>query len=135
MVDPVAHLPHFTMATHPPAQKVAGRRLSMTSRPKPHIHSIGQKFKPVNDADDVDHNDTPVDYPRPAPPAELAPDEGHHRYQDDQPKHDNKHDAGYVRKAQQTLHNKAEQNRPSKESSGSKVPVSRVNQPNRRLSM
>jgi hypothetical protein len=84
--------------------------------------------------DNEDEDVAPVDYPRPAPPAELASGEEQRRHEDDQPKQNRKHDPVYVRKAQETLRRKAEQNRPSKDPNV-KASVERVNQPNRRLSM
>ena len=53
--------------------------------------------------DNEDEDAAPVDYPRPAPPAELASGEEQHRHEDEQPKHNKKHDPAYVRKAQETL--------------------------------
>jgi len=51
------------LAHHPPAVKVAGRRLSTTTRPKP---SGVQDSHPTEDIDDI--NTEAADYPRPAPP-------------------------------------------------------------------
>ena len=80
--------------------------------------------------------DTPADYPRPAAPGQQHQEE-HHRHEDEQPRKDHKHGQGgpeHERRIQESLHKKAEQNRPSKEPF-SKVPVTRVMQPNRQLSV
>ncbi|KAI0348314.1 hypothetical protein BDW22DRAFT_1424501 [Trametopsis cervina] len=121
--------PPSAILTHPPAQKVGGRRMSLNSRPKPHIHH------PVEQKVDSAVDDSPTDYPRPAPPTQQPNEEHHH--QEEQPRHDRKHDPDHERKIQETLRKRAEQNRPSKDQgSASKTPIARVNQPNgRRLSM
>ncbi|KAH7926834.1 hypothetical protein BV22DRAFT_1194051 [Leucogyrophana mollusca] len=54
-------------AQHPPAMKVGGRRLSVTSRPKPHVSSGSPPASPTTLPEETD-------YPRPAAPG----DEHHH---------------------------------------------------------
>lgn len=78
-------------------------------------------------------DDTPADYPRPAAPGQQPPHEEHHRHDDEQPKRDQKN-VEHERKVQETLHKKAEQNRPSKEAFA-KAPVARVIQPARQLNL
>ncbi|KAI0094991.1 hypothetical protein BDY19DRAFT_915777 [Irpex rosettiformis] len=127
--------PTTALISHPPAQKVAGRRMSMTTRPKPHLHSLEHRVASGDgDDEDEDEDDAPVDYPRPAPPGESAQEEHHHK--NDKSKGEKKHDPNYGRKAQETLRKKADHNRPAIDpSSGSSAPGVRVNQPSKRLSL
>ncbi|KAH9934081.1 uncharacterized protein BXZ73DRAFT_100919 [Epithele typhae] len=101
-------------AQHPPAMKVGGRRLSVTSRPKPAPPVEAQRTEPAP-------ADTPPDYPRPAPPSDVADEQQHHQqhHQDDHeevPKR--KHGTGgdeHERRLQENLYCRAEQNRPRHE--------------------
>ncbi|KAI0696024.1 hypothetical protein C8T65DRAFT_583805 [Cerioporus squamosus] len=109
-----------TLAQHPPAVKVGGRRLSMSSRPRPGPPSPYKVTLPTLD--------TPPDYPRPAPPGEQPPP--HH--QEEVPK--KKQGTGadeHERRLQESLYRKAEQNRPKKDfQSGPKsVGGPRISQP------
>ncbi|PCH34335.1 hypothetical protein WOLCODRAFT_63820 [Wolfiporia cocos MD-104 SS10] len=95
-----------TVVQHPPAIKVGGRRLSVSSRPKPH---------PATEAKPASPTTEPVDYPRPAPPGEQSPHENH---EEEVPKKEKKKGNGgeeHERRLQESLHRKAEQNRPSKD--------------------
>jgi len=55
------------LAHHPPAVKVGGRRLSVSSKPK--ATSAGQEPPVAQDASEAD-SEPPTDYPRPAPPGD-----------------------------------------------------------------
>ncbi|KAI0814850.1 hypothetical protein BC629DRAFT_1467460 [Irpex lacteus] len=132
------HLPSAALPTHPPAQKVAGRRMSMTSRPKPHLHSLEHRVTSADGDGDDEDEDAPIDYPRPAAPSgdsTQGEEQGRH-YKNEQPKYDKKHNPTYGRKAQEALHKKADLTRPANDlTSGSSAPGVRVNQPSKRLSM
>ncbi|KZT73440.1 hypothetical protein DAEQUDRAFT_662356 [Daedalea quercina L-15889] len=92
---------------HPPAMKVGGRRLSISSRPKPHA-SEGKPPSP--------RGEEPADYPRPAAPGEDGPH--NHEPHDEVPKKEKKRGSGgdeHERRLQENLYRKAEQNRPRKD--------------------
>ncbi|KAJ3489787.1 hypothetical protein NLI96_g1876 [Meripilus lineatus] len=100
-----------TIAQRPPAMKVGGRRLSTTSRPKPHITSEAKSQSPSD-------KERP-DYPRPAAP-EQPHDPQQHPEEDHEevpPKKEKKgHGAlDHERRLQESLYRKAEQNRPTKD--------------------
>ncbi|KAH8094686.1 hypothetical protein BXZ70DRAFT_947091 [Cristinia sonorae] len=123
-----------TIAQHPPAMKVAGRRLSVNTRPKPSHSSEQKQASPTNN-----QPEERPDYPRPAPPGEQqAHDPQHvHDDHDEVPKKDKKHGHGgaeHERRLQENLMKKAELNRPTKEfGSGGKSAVGgggRIGQPN-----
>ncbi|THH30222.1 hypothetical protein EUX98_g3953 [Antrodiella citrinella] len=105
----------ITVAQHPPAMKVAGRRLSV-SRPRPHVPAPEQK--PPSPAED----ERP-DYPRPAPPGEQQahnPDHVHDDH-DEVPRKEKRRGHGspdHERRVQESLMRKAEQNRPTKDLGG-----------------
>ncbi|KAH9854358.1 hypothetical protein C2E23DRAFT_818409 [Lenzites betulinus] len=110
------------LAQHAPAMKVGGRRLSVTSKPKPAVaHVEAQSASP--------EHDTPVDYPRPAPPGEQQ----QHKDDDEVPRR--KQGSGgddHERRIQESLYRKAEHNRPTKEFVGSSKTVGaggRISQP------
>ncbi|OCH93001.1 hypothetical protein OBBRIDRAFT_885862 [Obba rivulosa] len=97
-----------------PAMKVGGRRLSISSRPKPHPAPVeATPASPVADE--------PTDYPRPAPPGEQPPRE------DEPPKKEKKRGNGgdeHERRLQEDLYRKAEQNRPRRDMHGRGNPSS-----------
>ncbi|KIP11101.1 hypothetical protein PHLGIDRAFT_18067 [Phlebiopsis gigantea 11061_1 CR5-6] len=112
--------------SHPPAQKVGGRRMSITSRSKP--HAAHTEHKPA--ADTADNDTGPTDYPRPAPPGEQPPHE-HHQHEEEQPRREKKHGMSeHERRAHDIQHKKADLTRPSKEISlANKVGGMRIAQP------
>ncbi|KAH9830459.1 uncharacterized protein C8Q71DRAFT_886281 [Rhodofomes roseus] len=98
---------------HPPAMKVGGRRLSISSRPKPHFSAEGKPPSPSGEE--------PADYPRPAPPGEDGPH--NHEHHDEVPKKEKKRGGGgddHERRLQESLYRKAEQNRPRRDLHGAK---------------
>jgi len=98
-----------TVPQHPPAMKVGGRRLSVSSRPKPHPPPA-TTTPPVDD---------PADYPRPAAPV----DEALVVEEEAPPKKEKKKGNGadeHERRLQESLYKKAGQNRPSRESHAAK---------------
>ncbi|RPD64739.1 hypothetical protein L227DRAFT_571202 [Lentinus tigrinus ALCF2SS1-6] len=98
------------LAQHPPAMKVGGRRLSMTSRPRPAPPSPEAQKATLPTAD------TPPDYPRPAAPANEGEQPPPHHQEEDVPK--KKQGTGadeHERRLQESLYRKAEQNRPKKD--------------------
>ncbi|KAI0354757.1 hypothetical protein OH77DRAFT_1425874 [Trametes cingulata] len=111
------------LVQHPPAMKVGGRRLSVTSRPKP-VVAPAEARRPSPDPD------TPTDYPRPAPPGEQQQQQ--RREEEDVPKR--KQGSGgdeHERRMQESLYRKAEHNRPTKEKSGPRMSGAgaKINQP------
>ncbi|KAI0778945.1 hypothetical protein BD413DRAFT_513005 [Trametes elegans] len=94
-----------TLAQHPPAIKVGGRRLSVTSRPKPSV--VPQQARRASFG-----ADTPVDYPRPAPPGEQQQEQ---QKDEDVPKRKQTGGDEHERRIQESLHRKAEQNRPTRD--------------------
>ncbi|RDX50564.1 hypothetical protein OH76DRAFT_1555718 [Lentinus brumalis] len=96
-----------TLAQHPPAMKVGGRRLSMSSRPKPAMPS------PEAQKATLPTVDTPPDYPRPAPPGEQPPP--HHQEEEVPRKKQGTGADDHERRLQESLYRKAEQNRPKKD--------------------
>ncbi|KAI0640212.1 hypothetical protein C8Q77DRAFT_1085346 [Trametes polyzona] len=111
------------LAQHPPAMKVGGRRLSVTSRPKPTaIPAEARSVSPEADA--------PVDYPRPAPPGEQQ-----QQRKDDEDIPKKKQGSGgdeHDRRLQESLYRKAEHNRPTREFKGTPKTVGaggRISQP------
>ncbi|EIW63846.1 uncharacterized protein TRAVEDRAFT_157597 [Trametes versicolor FP-101664 SS1] len=109
-----------TLAQHAPAIKVGGRRLSVTARPpKPvaapvETHTAG--------------SDTPVDYPRPAPPGEQ---QQLHKDEEEVPKKKQGNGGDeHERRIQESLYRKAEHNRPTREFKGNpKTAGARISQP------
>ncbi|EPS99446.1 hypothetical protein FOMPIDRAFT_1060845 [Fomitopsis schrenkii] len=100
-----------TLPQHSPAVKVGGRRLSISSRPKPH----------AGDKSPSPKGEDPADYPRPAAPGDDAPH--NHEPHDDVPKKEKKRGSGgdeHERRLQESLYRKAEQNRPRKNLHGAK---------------
>ncbi|CCM02752.1 uncharacterized protein FIBRA_04860 [Fibroporia radiculosa] len=96
-----------TMAQHPPAMKVGGRRLSI-SRPRP--HPPPEPKVPTPPAEEA------TDYPRPTAPGEQPVHHEHH--EEDVPKRERKKGNGgdeHERRLNESLYRKAEQNRPSKD--------------------
>ncbi|KAI0721192.1 hypothetical protein C8Q72DRAFT_860818 [Fomitopsis betulina] len=93
--------------------KVGGRRLSISSRPKP--HGAGDK-SPSSKGEDA------ADYPRPAAPGDDAPH--NHEQHEEVPKKEKKRGSGgdeHERRLQENLYRKAEQNRPRKDFHGVKA--------------
>ncbi|GJE89663.1 hypothetical protein PsYK624_057690 [Phanerochaete sordida] len=114
------------LPAHPPAQKVAGRRMSMSSRPKPHAAHIEQK-----PAADTAQNDTgPDDYPRPAAPGEQPAHE-HHQHEEEQPKRERSHGmSDHERRLKEAQHKRAEASKlPRGMSTGSKTGGVKISQP------
>jgi len=112
--------------SHPPAQKVGGRRMSMTNRLRPHAAHIEQK-----PAADTAQNDTgPDDYPRPAPPGEQAVHE-HHQHEEEQPKREKYRGMSeHERRLKEVQHKRAEGNVPSRRmSTGNKTGGLKISQP------
>ncbi|KAH9926429.1 uncharacterized protein B0H18DRAFT_1006054 [Fomitopsis serialis] len=98
---------------HPPAMKVGGRRLSISSRPRPHLTAEGKLPSPSGEE--------PADYPRPAAPGEEAPHD--HDGHDEVPKKEKKRGSGgdeHERRLQESLSRKAEQNRPRRDLHGAR---------------
>ncbi|KAI0082164.1 hypothetical protein K474DRAFT_1634092 [Panus rudis PR-1116 ss-1] len=110
---------------HPPAMKVGGRRLSVTSRPK--AHGIGER---KNSASGAQSPNNAGDYPRPA-----GPEQAHEHHEDDHeevPKKEKKNHGAvdHERRLQENIHKKMEQNRPTKEMSGGRnLRSARIDQP------
>jgi len=101
-----------TIAQHPPAMKVGGRRLSTTTRPKPPAPEPAKAPTPPAEQERPD-------YPRPAPPGEQPQHDPAHVHDDHEeiPKKDKKQGHGaleHERRLQESALKKAEQNRPSK---------------------
>ncbi|KAI0370031.1 hypothetical protein BV20DRAFT_1121563 [Pilatotrama ljubarskyi] len=96
------------LVQHPPAMKVGGRRLSVSSRPKPVVAPVEAR-KPSPDPD------TPTDYPRPAPPGEQQ-----QRKEEEEVPRRRQGSGGdeHERRMQESLYRKAEHNRPTKEFKG-----------------
>ncbi|KAJ8472330.1 hypothetical protein ONZ51_g8586 [Trametes cubensis] len=93
------------LVQHPPAMKVGGRRLSVTSRPK-HVAATAEPEKMSPGAD------TPTDYPRPAPPGEQQ----QHKEEEEAPKKKQGNGGDeHERRIQESLYRKAEVNRPTRE--------------------
>ncbi|CDO76491.1 hypothetical protein BN946_scf184615.g17 [Trametes cinnabarina] len=116
------------LVQHPPAMKVGGRRLSVTSRPKPTVHAAEpQKMSPGPD--------TPTDYPRPAPPGEQQVQKD----EEEVPKRKQGNGGDeHERRIQESLYRKAEANRPTKDfKSGGKAigAGGRISQPSKSLSV
>jgi len=98
------------LAQHPPAVKVGGRRLSISSKPKPHTTS---EHTPTSPTGTVDH----VDYPRPAPPGEDT--QGHSPHNEDEaPKKEKKKHGNHDEKKLRDANRKAEATRPTREAAG-----------------
>ncbi|KAI0789497.1 hypothetical protein C8Q75DRAFT_807127 [Abortiporus biennis] len=94
-----------------PALKVGGRRLSTTSKVKPHVAAAETKT-PSPPASDNERQD----YPRPAPPGEQPPAHEHpHDDHEEVPKREKKKGHVAAEHEKQDLYHKAEQNRPSKD--------------------
>ncbi|CAL1694847.1 unnamed protein product [Somion occarium] len=94
-----------TIAQHPPAMKVGGRRLSVNSRPKQ--HPATEQISPTLPT----HEQERTDYPRPAGPGEQQPHEQHH-YDDHEevPRKERKQGHGaleYERRMQESLYRRA----------------------------
>jgi len=89
--------------------KVGGRRLSISSRPKPH--------PPVEATPASPTGEDAADYPRPTAPGDQAV---HH--EEEVPKKEKKGNGGdeHERRLQENPYRKAEQNRPSKDAHGAK---------------
>ncbi|KAJ7589548.1 hypothetical protein C8J56DRAFT_938865 [Mycena floridula] len=99
---------------HAPAVKVAGRRLSTTTRPtKSHISSSPKETSAIEAVSDI--QDEQVDYPRPAPPGtqhEANPNHVHHEEEvplKKDKKHGVVHDDVAQRKAATTMPTKEAQ--------------------------
>ncbi|KAH9885442.1 hypothetical protein C8Q73DRAFT_717876 [Cubamyces lactineus] len=92
------------LVQHPPAMKVGGRRLSVTSRPKhPAATAEPERMSPGADM--------PTDYPRPAPPGEQQ-----HKEEEEVPKKKQGNGGDeHERRIQESLYRKAEVNRPTRE--------------------
>ncbi|KAI0673921.1 hypothetical protein C8Q78DRAFT_1076873 [Trametes maxima] len=107
---------------HPPAMKVGGRRLSVTSRPKPAVVPTENRRASFG-------ADTPVDYPRPAPPGEQQ--EQQHKEEEEVPKKKQGNGGDdHERRILESAHRKAEFNRPTKEfKTGPKNAGGRISQP------
>ncbi|KAK7695224.1 hypothetical protein QCA50_002414 [Cerrena zonata] len=108
-----------TIAQHPPAMKVGGRRLSVNSRPKPAV-GAGQK-SPTPPSQEQE----PTDYPRPVAPGDQQVHDPQHPHDDHEevPKKDKKRGHGaldHERRLQESLHRKAEQNRPTRDLANAK---------------
>ncbi|KAI9066539.1 hypothetical protein FKP32DRAFT_1565627 [Trametes sanguinea] len=117
-----------TLVQHPPAMKVGGRRLSVTSRPKPAVHAAEpQRASPGPE--------TPTDYPRPAPPGEQQA----HKEEEEVPKRKQGNGGDeHERRIQESLYRKAEANRPTRDFKAGGKPVGaggRISQPSKSLSM
>ncbi|TCD62200.1 hypothetical protein EIP91_007233 [Steccherinum ochraceum] len=112
------------IAQHPPAMRVGGRRLSVTSRPK--VHPAAEQTTSIPTAAD----DERPDYPRPAAPGEQAHDPQHiHDDHEEVPRKERKRGHGNVeheRRLQENLMRKMDQNRPSKEMGGGALGKSAV---------
>ncbi|KAF5384934.1 hypothetical protein D9615_000980 [Tricholomella constricta] len=100
---------------HPPAVKVGGRRLSVSSRPKQHVPSEPAPAPPSS----------PADYPRPVHPtddqaqAPLNPPPPPHHEEEAPPKKEKKHTNYENEKHLRDLaHRKIESTRPSKDIMG-----------------
>ncbi|KAF9011313.1 hypothetical protein BDQ17DRAFT_1345938 [Cyathus striatus] len=77
------------MVQHPPAVKVGGRRLSITSKPKPHVLSEPIIMQSADNEPDASQ----LDYPRPAPPGSETERQHkeHHQRQEDERKEKKHH--------------------------------------------
>lgn len=113
------------IAQHPPALKVGGRRLSISTKHKSH---------PSTDTTSPEvekkHDEAIPDYPRPAPPTGDAPlHHIHHHHEEDMPpKREKKHDN--ERKMQEYAHWKSETTRPTRDlNAGGKGQFMRIAQP------
>ncbi|KAI0756202.1 hypothetical protein C8Q80DRAFT_1127238 [Daedaleopsis nitida] len=119
------------LAQHPPAVKVGGRRLSLSSRPRP-VSSTAEA-KPVPPAPSAGtETDAPVDYPRPAAPGEQHPPPPHHQEEDVPKRKQGTGGDEHERRLQESIHRKMEQNRPKKDfQSTAKAPGAggRISQP------
>ncbi|GBE77348.1 hypothetical protein SCP_0102210 [Sparassis crispa] len=93
-----------------PAMKVGGRRMSVTTRPKHPPHAEPKPPSPTNE---------PVDYPRPAPPGEQAPEHAPHE-EEHMKKEKKKGSTEHDKRFQENLYQRAEHNRPSKDVHGAK---------------
>ena len=113
--------------------KVGGRRLSISSRPKPHNaayvlcitfqlhHTPLTLTSTPSDKSPSPKGEEPADYPRPAGPGDDAPH--NHEPHDEVPKKEKKRGSGgdeHERRLQESLYRKAEQNRPRKDFHGAK---------------
>ncbi|KAI0714689.1 hypothetical protein C8Q76DRAFT_619354 [Earliella scabrosa] len=112
-----------TLAQHPPAMKVGGRRLSLNSRPRPAPPTKYATLPPLSRSSH---------YPRPAAPGEQ-PHAEHHQ-EEEVPKRKQGTGADeHERRLQESLYRKAEQNRPKKELQGNPKNVpgagGRISQP------
>ncbi|KAI8981313.1 hypothetical protein BD414DRAFT_420035 [Trametes punicea] len=110
------------LVQHPPAMKVGGRRLSLSSRPKPATpQAEPQRMSPGAD--------TPTDYPRPAAPGEQQA----HKDEEEAPKKKQSNGGDeHERRIQESLYRKAEMNRPTREFKNGSRPVGaggRISQP------
>ncbi|KAK2462857.1 hypothetical protein APHAL10511_005055 [Amanita phalloides] len=72
---------------HPPAIKVAGRRLSLSGRHARSTHNTTSSAR----RNAAGHNSPIPDYPRPAPPGEEHPDPLHTGPEEEVPKKEKKH--------------------------------------------
>lgn len=92
------------LANHQPAVKVAGRRLSTSSRAKPH----SQQESASASSESSDNPD--IDYPRPSAPSEERPhNDSHNHYRDEDPvKKEKRHQTRIV-------HTKSESTMPTRE--------------------
>ncbi|PSR71102.1 hypothetical protein PHLCEN_2v13071 [Hermanssonia centrifuga] len=109
------------IASHPPAQKVAGRRMSITARSKPH-NTVEQR------APSPQGDDGPIDYPRPAAPGEQPQ---HH--EEEHPRRERQQGLGgpeHERRLQEDMLRKAELNRPRKDlNANARGSGARISQP------
>jgi len=95
------------LVSHPPAMKVGGRRLSISSKPKSHPHT---ETKDTETAKEETVNAD--DYPRPAPPTGEAPLQHAHQHNEEEvpPKKERKE-----KKMQELAHKKVEMTRPTRD--------------------
>ncbi|KAF8167305.1 hypothetical protein B0H34DRAFT_10436 [Crassisporium funariophilum] len=127
--NPIQQPPHIhqtlpvimeVLAQHPPAMKVGGRRLSISSKHKAAATPSGE----TTAAEGTDKNDEAVipDYPRPAPPTGGADDPQHAPHHNDEefpPRKERKHGHENEKKMQEYAQRKAETTRPSRDSHAS----------------
>ncbi|TFK56931.1 hypothetical protein OE88DRAFT_1730363 [Heliocybe sulcata] len=109
------------MTLHAPA---SGRRLSLnsniTTRPRLRTISASEPIEPG--VPGVVTHDPPTDYPRPNGPHAEA-DDHHHDHEEDVPKREKRQGHNNVErelKLRESVHRKADMNRPNKQSQGGK---------------
>jgi hypothetical protein len=110
------------IAQHPPAIKVAGRRLSLITKHRPHC--------PVERSNaEEEKKQENEDYPRPSPDTPIHHEHGHNNYEEEVPhKKERIHHAD--KKTQEYVQWKSDTNRPSRDHNVvQKAQNTRISQP------